>query len=129
MRDTLAVGVRSPDQRLQTCLQILGDVVVKAMVNFAGIDQVAALTPAEIKAIPVAAIEREPSDGEGLPLSAGFLDPIVRPANRVFAFPDFGNDALKANLAGVPRHPFSKISGGDKYAANSDKQRHPEIYV
>jgi hypothetical protein len=45
----------------------------RSRVNLSGINQVAALAPAEIQGIPFAAIQREPG-GRRFPLRAGFLD-------------------------------------------------------
>jgi hypothetical protein len=53
------------------------------MVDLSGIDQVPALAPAEIEAIPFGTIEREPGDGQRLALGAGCLDPIVGSTGRV----------------------------------------------
>jgi hypothetical protein len=74
------------------------------MVHLPGIDQVPALAPAEIKAIPFGTIEREPGDGQRLALSAGFLDPIVGPTGRVAAISYLRDDTLKASLASMLVH-------------------------
>ena len=60
------------------------------MVYLPGIDQLLALAPAEIKAIPFGTIEREPGDGQRLALSAGFLDPIVGTSLGIYAVPHLG---------------------------------------
>ncbi len=51
--------------------------------NLAGIDAILALAPAEIDAVPLAFIEREAGDGQGLALCAGLLDPVVAAAASV----------------------------------------------
>jgi hypothetical protein len=48
------------------------------VVNLAGIDEVVTLAAAEIDAVPFAFVERETGDGQGLPLRACLLDPVVR---------------------------------------------------
>src|ERR1700726_4037303 len=74
------------------------------MVHLPGIDQLPALAPAEIKAIPFGTIEREPGDGQRLALGAGFLDPIVGPTSWVAAISYLRDDALKARLANMLVH-------------------------
>ena len=53
------------------------------MVDLASIDQVSALSPSKIDAVPFVVVERETRDGRGLALGAGFLDPIVAAADGV----------------------------------------------
>jgi hypothetical protein len=59
VRDPFRVGLRLADQRLQALLQIVSRDVVEAVVDFAGIDQVAALTPAEIDTVPFSSVQSE----------------------------------------------------------------------
>ena len=76
----------------------------QSRVDLAGIDQVAALAPGEIDAVPVFAVERKAGDGQRLALGAGLLDPIATAAGRIMAVADLGDDALKPFLAGVSKH-------------------------
>src|ERR1700730_14041038 len=87
MSDALAVRLRLPDQRLETRLQFFGAVLVEAMIDLAGIDQLVALAPTQIQAVPFGAVECEAGNGQRLALSAGFLHPIIRPSGWVFAVP------------------------------------------
>jgi hypothetical protein len=59
MRDRFAVGLGLADQRRQAPAQLGGRRLVEAMVDLAGIDQILALAPAEIDAVPFGAVERE----------------------------------------------------------------------
>jgi hypothetical protein len=77
MGNPLAVGLRLPNHRLELGLQFFGAVLIEPVVDLAGIDQLAALAPGQIQAIPFTAVERETSDRQRLALSAGFLDPII----------------------------------------------------
>src|ERR1700760_1525509 len=89
--DALAVGLCFSEQRFEAGLQVLSDGVVETVINLAGLDQV----------LPLAAREREAGDGQRLPLRRGFLDPIVRAADRIIAVSQLGDDTLKAGLAGM----------------------------
>jgi hypothetical protein len=73
VRDPLGVGLRLPDQRFETGLQVLCRGAVGAMVDLAGVDQLPALAAAFF-------LDGEAGDCQGLPLRAGLLDPIVAPA-------------------------------------------------
>jgi hypothetical protein len=53
MRDFLGIGLRFPDQRLEPSLQILRRCGVKAVVDLTGVDQLFALLPGKIKAVPL----------------------------------------------------------------------------
>jgi hypothetical protein len=44
------------------------------------LDQVLALAPTDIDAVPPTFIEREPGDGKRLAPGTGLLDPVVTPA-------------------------------------------------
>jgi len=55
------------------------------VIDLAGVDQVVPLAPTEIDAIPLAFVERETGDRQGLALRAGFLDPVVAAAAGVRA--------------------------------------------
>ena len=104
VRDFLGIGLRFPNQWLEPGLQILRRCGVKAVVDFAGVDQLFALLPGEIKAVPLVAVEREPGDGKRLPLGTGLFYPIVDTTRNVSAVADLRDDALKASLAGVLVH-------------------------
>src|SRR5712671_7783551 len=68
------------------------------------IDQLFAVAPAEIDAIPFFAVECEPGDGKRLTLGTGLFHPIVDSARDVPAVADLRDNALKAGLAGVLVH-------------------------
>src|SRR5450631_2225635 len=74
------------------------------MVDLARIDQLFALAPAEIHAIPFLAVEREPGDGKRLSLSTGLFYPSVDATGDVLAVADLRHDTLKASLTGVLVH-------------------------
>jgi hypothetical protein len=78
--DLLGVGLCLPDQRLEPRLKVLGRCRIEAVVDLSGVNQLVALAPRQIQAIPVGAVEREAGDGQHLALSAGLLDPVVSPA-------------------------------------------------
>jgi len=61
--DPLGVGLRLAVQRLQPLLQVRRRGLVEAVVNFAGVDQIVSLAPADVDAIPFAFVEREVCDG------------------------------------------------------------------
>ncbi|MEH2488564.1 hypothetical protein V1280_004503 [Bradyrhizobium sp. AZCC 2230] len=100
MADALREGLRLPDQRLQPLLQVGGGGLVVAMVDLAGVAQLAVLASAEVDTVSLTLVERETGDGQGLPLRAGLLHPIVAAAAHVSAV----MDALKSELAGVREH-------------------------
>src|SRR3954451_15514728 len=77
VRDALGVRLGFPDQGRQTFAQIGGRLRVEAMVDLSGIDQVGALSPAEIDAIPFVTVKREAGDGQRLALGTCLLDPVV----------------------------------------------------
>ena len=74
------------------------------MVDLAGIDQVFALAPADIDAVPFVAVEREACDRKRLALRARYLQPVIAAAGSVAAIPNLGDDALEADGAGVLEH-------------------------
>src|SRR5450432_881247 len=88
MGDFLGIGLGLPDQRLEPRLQILRRCGVKAVVDLARIDQLFALAPAEIDAIPFFAVEGEPGDGKRLTLGTGLFYPIVDTTRNVSAVAD-----------------------------------------
>src|SRR6185312_3443003 len=51
--DPLGIGLRLADQRLQPLLQVRGRDFVEAMVDFACVDQVLTLAPADVKPVPL----------------------------------------------------------------------------
>jgi hypothetical protein len=57
--DALREGLRLPDQRRQTLLQVGGRDLVEAMVDLSGVDQVVALAPGDVEPVPLGAVERE----------------------------------------------------------------------
>src|SRR6267154_1290675 len=70
----------------------------------ARIDQLLALAPAEVNALPLFAIEREAGDGQRLTLGTGLFHPTIDSARDVAAVADLRDDALKAGLACVLVH-------------------------
>src|ERR1700679_3683916 len=78
MGDPLAVGLLLTDQWRQARSEGLGALAIEAKVDLAGIDQVGAFAPADIKAIPFVAVQRESGDRQRLALRASDLDPVVR---------------------------------------------------
>src|SRR5258708_39329418 len=74
------------------------------MVDLASVDQILALAPAAVDAVPLVAVERETSDGQRLALGTGFLDPVVAPAGDIRAVAHLRDDALKSDLGGVGIH-------------------------
>jgi hypothetical protein len=80
VRDPLAVGLGLADQRCQAAAQLRGGCLIEAMVDLAGVDQILALAPAEIDAVPLSAVDRKARDGQRLTLRAGLLDPVIATA-------------------------------------------------
>src|ERR1700680_1770167 len=74
------------------------------MVDLARLDQLFAVAPAEIHAIPFFAVEREPGDSKRLTHGTGLFHPIVDATRCVPAVADLRDDALKTSLAGVLVH-------------------------
>ena len=62
VRDPLGVGLGLSDQRREPRAQVLCGRLVEAVVDLAGIDQIVALAPADIEAVPFVAVEREAGD-------------------------------------------------------------------
>jgi hypothetical protein len=81
--------------------KVCGRGLVEAVVDLAGVDEVASLAAADVEPVPFRAVQRDAGDGQGLPLRAGLLDPVVAAARRVDAFADFGYDAFQTDLSGV----------------------------
>jgi hypothetical protein len=104
LRDLLCVRLGFADQRRQALAKVSGRLLVKAVVDLAGIDQVLALAAAEIDAIPIAAVEGKACNGQRLALSAGLLDPVAASSRGVVAVADFGDDVLKPDFARVCKH-------------------------
>jgi hypothetical protein len=102
--DALGIGLGPSDEWFKPLLQIGGRDLVEAVVNFAGVDQIVALAPADVEPIPLRTIECETGNGQRLPLRVGLFDPIVRPSRRIGAAPHFRDDALEAEFAGVREH-------------------------
>jgi hypothetical protein len=73
VRDHLCVRLGFADQRRQALAKVSGRLLIEAMVDLAGIDQVIALAAADIDAVPIVAVERKAGDGQRLALRAGFL--------------------------------------------------------
>ena len=61
MCDPLRVRLRLPDQRLQSLLEVSGGSLVKAVVDLARIDQIVALAPADIDAVPLSSSSAKPA--------------------------------------------------------------------
>jgi hypothetical protein len=57
--------------------QVGGRDLVEAVVDLAGVDEIVAFAPADVEAVPLAAVERETRDGQGLAPRAGLLHPVV----------------------------------------------------
>src|SRR6185437_6315226 len=88
----------------QPLLQVRGRDFVEAMVDFACVDQVLTLAPADVKPVPLTPIDSEASDGQRLALRASLLDPVVAAARRVVAVANLRDDAFQANLERVREH-------------------------
>src|SRR6185312_12244505 len=93
--DALGVGLCLTDQRLQPFLQVGRGSFVEAVVDLARVDQIVALAPAHIDAVPLSLVEREPGNGQRLALHAGLLHPVVRAPLRVGAIAYLRNDAFE----------------------------------
>ena len=63
VRDPLSVGLGFADQRREALAQLRGGVLVEAVVDLAGIDQVIAFAATDIDAVPVVAVECKARDG------------------------------------------------------------------
>ena len=100
MADALRVGLRLPDQRLQPLLQVGGGGLVEAMVDLAGVDQLAVLASAEVDIVSFPLGEREAADDQSLPPRADLLHPIVAAAAHVGAVTDLRHHALESELTG-----------------------------
>ena len=61
-------------------LQIGGRDLVEAVVDLAGVDQIAAFAPADVEPVPLRTIEGETGNGQRLPLRASLLDRSATPA-------------------------------------------------
>jgi hypothetical protein len=68
------------------------------VIDLAGIDQVLALAPAEVDAVPFPFLERRAGDGQGLALRAGLLHPVVAAAAGVAAVAHLRYDAFSPSL-------------------------------
>jgi hypothetical protein len=86
--DALGMGLGPSNEGFAPLLQIGGRDLVEAVVDFAGVDQVVALAPADVEPVPFRTIECETGDGQSLPLRTGLLDPVVRASRRIGAAPD-----------------------------------------
>jgi hypothetical protein len=75
VRDPLSVGLGLADQGREAPAQLGGRLLVEAVIDLAGRDQVIVLAAADIDAVPIVAVERKARDGQRLALGAGFLDP------------------------------------------------------
>jgi hypothetical protein len=98
VRDPLRVRLRLVDQGPQALLQVGRGCLVEAIVDLAGIDEILALAPAEIDAVPLAFVEREPGDGQRLTLRAGFLDPFVAAPGRIYVSRTFDMTPSRPSL-------------------------------
>jgi hypothetical protein len=58
VRDPFRVRLRLADQGLQAFLQVGRGCLVEAEVDLAGVDEILALAPAEVDAVPLAFVER-----------------------------------------------------------------------
>jgi hypothetical protein len=102
--DPLGIGLGPSDKGFQPLLQRGGRYLVEAVVDLAGLDEIIALAPADVKPVPLAPVEREAGDGQRLPLRAGLLHPVVRAPRRINAVADLGDDTFETKLAGVFEH-------------------------
>jgi hypothetical protein len=75
------------------------------VIHLASLNQVAAFAAADVDAVPIVAIKREPRDCQRLPLGACLLGPGVAAAALVFAVPHLGDHALQPNLSGMSVDP------------------------
>ena len=66
VRNPLGIGLCLPNQRLEAPPQLGRRCLVEAVVDLAGIDEVVALAPREINAVPFAIIEREAGNPQRL---------------------------------------------------------------
>jgi hypothetical protein len=71
--DPLRIRLGLAHQRRQLLAQLRRRGLVKPVINLPGVDQVLALAAADIDAVPLAAVEREPGDGQGLSCAQVFL--------------------------------------------------------
>ena len=88
----------------QALPQVGGRDLVEAVVDLARVDEIAALAPADEEPVPLAPVQREAGDGQGLPLRAGLLHPVVASPGRIGAVPDLRHDAFQPDFACVREH-------------------------
>lgn len=98
--------LRSADQRLQPLLQVGRRDLVEAVVDLAGIDEVLALAPSEIDAVPPASLSQS-RRWSASPVARRSLDPVVHAAPRIGAVADLRHHALETDLVGVREYVFS----------------------
>src|SRR5215204_5311984 len=96
--------MRLADQRCQPPAQFGRRGVIEAVVDLACIDQILALAAPDIQAVPFAALEREPSDGQGLALGAGPFHPGIARARIVAAVSYLRDDSFETDRTGVLVH-------------------------
>lgn len=79
MADALGVGLSRSDEGFKPPLQLGGRDLVEAVVDFAGLNQIATLAPADIEAVPLRAIECEAGNGQRFPLQVFLTQSFVGP--------------------------------------------------
>ncbi len=104
VRDPLREGLRFPGERLQPPPELRGRGLVEAVVDLARVDEIVALPPADVKAVPLGAVEGEAGDCQRLALRASLLHPIVAAAAHLRAVADLGDHAFQPQFAGVREH-------------------------
>src|SRR5207249_3269953 len=102
--DAFGIGLGLPDEGFKPLLRVGSRDLVEAVVDFAGVDQILALAPADVESVPLRTIECKTGNGQRLPLRAGLLDPVVRAARRIRAVPHFRDDAFETDFTGVRKH-------------------------
>lgn len=68
--DALGIGPGPSNEGFKPLLQISGRDLVEAVVDFAGVDQIVALAPADVEPVPLRTVECETDNGQRLPLRA-----------------------------------------------------------
>jgi hypothetical protein len=92
----LGIGLDPSDEGSKPLLQVGGRDLVETVVDFAGVDQIVALAPADVEPVQLRPVECEAGNGQRLPLRA-----VVCASCLIGAAPDFRDDAFEAELAGV----------------------------
>lgn len=102
--DALGIRLGLSVEGLQPLLQIGGRDLVKAVVNFACVDEIVTLAPPDIEPVPLRTIECKTGNRQRFPLHTGLLDSVVRSSRWIGAVTYFRDDAFEPELAGVREH-------------------------